>query len=506
MNSSYLNHLYMIRLVKITIFMSLIIACNAQTDIIELQSSGIDSLRSIKTIQQLSMALPTNSERLRYGPDFRDAARLVVPSVVHVVSTLQLQQPEQRIEIPEFFKDFFGERWFRDFDRQPVPSIAAGSGVIITSEGHIVTNNHVIQNAGEIEVTLNDRRSYKATVVGKDPSTDLALLKIDEKGLTFLKVGNSDEVEIGDWVLAGGNPFNLSSTITAGIISAKARNINILTDQQSIESFLQTDAVVNRGNSGGALVNSRGELIGINSAIATPTGIYAGYSFAIPVNIVTKVIDDLLNYGVVQRGFLGITIRDMNSQFAEELGIEQTTGVYVDSVYKQSAASEAGIKRKDVIIKIDDIEVASSPQLQEIVGKHRPGDKLTLTLLRKKGKKTVEAVLKNNKGTIGVVTKEEVGLLERLGLQCADLSKQERKSLRLEGGVKVISIDSGIIYEQTKMRTNFIITKVNEYSVSNTDDLINFLKDKTGGIVLEGIYSSDPNKIQYYAFVIDELN
>lgn len=482
---------------KILILVSLVISCQAQTN----DEVGELSIVKMQRASALPMTVNDKETDIAEVVNFRHAASLILPAVVHIVSTNKVLRTRQD-EIPDFFRQFFGERWFRDFnpDFRPQPSQSGGSGVIITTNGYVVTNYHVISSAEEIEIILYDRRSYQAEVVGTDPSTDLALLKIDEKELAFLHLGNSDEVEIGDWVLAGGNPFNLSSTVTAGIISAKARNINILMDQQAIESFLQTDAALNPGNSGGALVNVKGELIGVNSAIATPTGSYAGYSFAIPVNIVKKVIDDLLNYGVVQRGFLGVTIRDMNSELAEDLGISRTTGVYVDSVFKGSAAAMAGIKPRDIIINIDGEEIETSPQLQQVIGEHRPGDQLTVRLQRKGTVKTVNVTLKNRKGTTEVVEKEPLDILSVLGIQLTELTANEKSKFDLSSGIKVTAINSGLIKENTDMRSGFVILKVNNDSISDINDFIRSIENQEGGILLEGIYLSNPGARYYYGF------
>jgi serine protease Do len=496
---------------KIIFLMSFVFACNAQTEQSALQSGSSETPISIENLQKASFQDQISDYpqvvNLPEAINFRHASRLIVPAVVHVISTHETYRTDERYQIPDFFRDFFGEHWFRDFDPNipPQPSRSGGSGVIITSDGYIVTNNHVVSSADEIEVTLYDRRSYKVKVIGTDPSTDLALLKIDEKGLSILKLGDSDKVEVGDWVLAGGNPFNLSSTVTAGIISAKARNINILMDQQSIESFLQTDAALNPGNSGGALVNVQGELIGITSAIATPTGSYAGYSFAIPVNMVKKVIDDLLNYGVVQRGFLGITIRDMNSELAQRLGIKRTTGVYIDSVMKGSAAEDAGIRPNDIIISIDGNDVGTSPQLQEIVSEHRPGDVLNIKVQRKNDLKTMKVTLKNIKGTTDVVAKEskDIDIMSVLGVELAELTRDEKKALNLTGGVKVVAINAGLIRQNTDVKKGFIIVKVNNERIATIDDFINAIENRKGGIMLEGFYLSNPQTLHYYAFGLE---
>lgn len=328
--------------------------------------------------------------------DFKLAAKIATPGVVHIKCTFKPQTQQNQDgdnfhNMPDPLKDFFkDDPFFRQFKFQPPKSpqydsesfIGSGSGVILTPDGYIVTNNHLVKNAAEINITLFDGRSYRGKVIGNDPQTDLALLKIDEKNLSFIMYGDSDSIEVGEWVVAVGNPFNLASTVTAGIISAKARNINILREQGAIESLLQTDAAANPGNSGGALVTLDGKLIGINTAIATPTVVYAGYAFAIPAEIVKKVANDLMNFGSVQRGVLGIIIRDMNSSIAKEINIDRAYGVYIDSVTASGAAKEAGIKAKDVIISIDNMETGTASKLQELVMRKSPGEKIKITLIR----------------------------------------------------------------------------------------------------------------------------
>ncbi|MDX1408157.1 MAG: trypsin-like peptidase domain-containing protein, partial [Saprospiraceae bacterium] len=320
--------------------------------------------------------------------DFTRIAEDVMGAVVHIKSTYSYNGYRQQPGLPNPFEDLFRNDPFRDFfnpryfyrspspDQQPDPQvrIGQGSGVIISEDGYIVTNNHVVADAVDLEVILHDNRSYQASLIGTDPSTDLALLRINENDLPTLPLTNSDDVQVGEWVLAVGNPFNLTSTVTAGIVSAKGRNINLLRERFAVESFIQTDAAINPGNSGGALVNLAGGLIGINTAIASPTGAYSGYGFAIPANIVSKVVEDLINYGVVQRGVLGVMIRTLDSHLREEQNLKATGGVFVDSLLENSAAGEAGIRAGDVILGIDDQEVLTSPQLQEIIARHRPGD------------------------------------------------------------------------------------------------------------------------------------
>lgn len=435
--------------------------------------------------------------------DFRSAARLVTPGVVHVNSTWRTSEDRGNTRTNEALRDFFGDDfWFHFFepyqDKGPHESFA--SGVILTADGYIITNNHAIEQADQVEIVLYDQRSYQAKVVGADPSTDLALLKIEETNLVFIPLGNSDQVEVGEWVMAVGNPFNLASTVTAGIVSAKARNINILRDRAGVESFIQTDAAVNPGNSGGALVNLKGELVGINTAIATPTGVYAGYSFAIPVNLVKKVADDLLNFGTVQRGYLGIIIRDMSGSLAKERGLKFTPGVYVDSLVEKGAAMEAGIKPGDIITQIDETPVETSPELQEIVAKHRPNEKLHLIVVRNGEKREVTVTLKETNPIAMAATEKEALIELNLGIEVQPISQNEKREYQLPAGLKVTSIKNGRVSQFTNMREGFIITKVNGKPVHTKAELIRIIGEQKGGIMMEGIYPREKDKVIYYGF------
>ncbi len=496
-------------------------SCNAQEKdqgVTPVSGIDIDELQNKKQSQYKtdSSAFKYNSKNYSSPVDFRYAAKTVTPAVVHIMSTYlperewQSQSEEKDFYhgFPDPFKDFFkDDPFFHQFEfrtpqspqYQPQPRQAAGSGVIITDDGYILTNNHVINQADEIKVVLYDRRSYDAIVIGTDPQTDLALIKIEEKALPFVVFGNSDNLEVGEWVVAVGNPFNLASTVTAGIVSAKARNINIIKGQGAIESFIQTDAVVNPGNSGGALVTLDGKLIGINTAIATPTGVYAGYAFAIPSNITKKIVNDLLNYGVVQRGFLGIIIRDLNGELAEELELDITTGVYVESLMADGAAKKAGIKEKDVIIKIDGIDVKSTPKLQELVARKRPGDKVKITLIRNGNTQEIEVTLKSREGKTELVKNERKEILQTLGIELEELSSKEKREYDVSNGLKVTKLYSGKIKKHTDMREGFIITKVNNKSIKTIEDFTKEVEGKTGGIILEGKYPDDP-LTYYYAF------
>ena len=444
--------------------------------------------------------------------DFTDIAEEVMPAVVHIKSTqLQNANQYQYRGNSDPFRHYFDNDMFRHFfgpefrnespqprQRGPQARVGTGSGVIIDSEGYIVTNNHVIDHADDIEVTLNDNRVFKAKVVGNDPSTDLALLQIKAKELPHLPLANSDEVEVGEWVLAVGNPFNLNSTVTAGIVSAKGRNINILQDQRAIESFIQTDAAINPGNSGGALVNLQGGLIGINTAIASPTGAYAGYGFAVPANIVSKVVEDLIKYGMVQRGFLGLMIRNVDGNLAKEKDLKITSGVFVDSISNNSAAGDAGVKVEDVITEVDGIQVKITGKLLELIGRQHPGDTVVLSIDRK-GKSIEIPVILRKDGNPEMVVKEDHEILDVLGVELKEVDRKKARELDIPGGIKIGRIKPGILQRHTDIREGFIITKVDGRSVRTVDEFVEYLKSIEGGVMVEGVYEDYPGTY-YYAF------
>ena len=435
--------------------------------------------------------------------DFTVAAEKVMPAVVHIRSSYSGYNRPETEQIPEPFRDFFGPQ----IPQQGRPSQSAGSGVIINSDGYIVTNNHVVQNSEEVNVALFDNREYKAKVIGTDPDTDIAVIKIDEKDLPFLSFVNSDDSKVGEWVLAVGNPFNLNSTVTAGIISAKGRSINILsrnTEQGStaIESFIQTDAAINPGNSGGALVNLEGGLLGINTAIASPTGSYSGYGFAVPSNIVSKIVEDLIEFGVVQRGWLGVSITTVNSAVAAEkdLGVKQ--GALISAFADQSSAKEAGLKEGDVVVKIDNAPIRSNTALIEYIGTHRPGDKVNITVNRKGKEITIPVVLKTREGKIGPVNREEPDALASLGMELEDVSKEVLEQLDLEQGIVVKSLGNGKLARYTDIREGFVITKVNDTPVRSVKEFNSLIKSKKSGelIILSGTYKQNPKSEYNYAF------
>lgn len=433
--------------------------------------------------------------------DFSAAAELVTPTVVHIKSSIPRAGNANMQQVPPALRDFFGDGFFGGGQReyQPQPQMASGSGVIISDDGYIVTNNHVIDKASEIKVSLNDNRTYTAKVVGTDPTTDLALIKIEEEGLPAITVGNSDNIRVGQWVMAVGNPFNLESTVTAGIISAKGRSINILQGNSAIESFIQTDAAVNPGNSGGALVNLNGELIGINTAIASPTGSYSGYSFAVPSNIMIKVIEDLRKYGTVQRAYLGVRITELNSQFAKEKGLDLIRGVYVVSLSEDGAAKAAGIEPGDVILKIDDKDIVTVPQLQESIGRHRPGDEVAVTVNRDGEEITLDIALTNLSGNTEIVTIEKSEISKVLGAKFEEISPSEREQLGINGGVRITKLYPGALRSQTSIQEGFIITEVNKVSIDSIDELMEALSSQQGGVLFEGIYPGNPGEY-YYGF------
>jgi len=419
-------------------------------------------------------------------PDFEAAAAISVHAVVHIKSEFQ----KKSMVYDDFFEFFnFGQR------PQPheyiSPYSAMGSGVIISPEGYIVTNNHVVQDATDILVTLNDKREYKGTIIGTDPSTDLALIRIGEKGLPFLTYGNSDEVKIGEWVLAVGNPFNLTSTVTAGIVSAKARNINILGSQGAIESFIQTDAAINPGNSGGALVNTRGELIGINAAIASGTGYYTGYSFAIPVNIVRKVVEDFMKFGKIQRAYLGLYYREIDDQFAKEKGFTDLRGIYVDDVVEGGPAAIAGIRQGDVIVRIDNNHINGKAELMEIIGQKNPGDKVTVIVMRDGRESELALTMQSEESQVASVRDSKMNYQ---GATFSPVTLNEKRKFNIDYGFKITALQNGKL-KNAGISAGFIVLSVDRKPIRTTQDLKEALTNRQGGILIEGIY---PNGLRAY--------
>ena len=405
-------------------------------------------------------------------PDLTYAAENAVKAVVNIESVREVQYGGGRSYDPFF--DFFGIPYGYG-EPQTREQRAGGSGVIISADGYIVTNNHVVEDATKLKVKLNDGRLFDAELVGTDPTTDIALIKIDSEDLPTLPFGNSDDLRLGEWVLAIGSPFDLQSTITAGIVSAKARDLGVIPNEARIESFIQTDAAVNPGNSGGALVNTRGELVGINTVIKSSTGSYVGYSFAVPETIVRKVIVDLKEYGVVQRAMLGVSYRPIDQTFieqmGEETGIKTPGGLYVASVEEGSAASEAGIRKGDIIVAIDGAKTDDSSTMMEKMAQHRPNDKVKITLMRDGNKKEVVAVLKNKVGKNEMMTRDMVDVAAVLGGKFADAGKKICDKLEIRGGVQVVSVMRGGLLERARVREGFIITHINDRQITSVSDM-----------------------------------
>jgi len=377
--------------------------------------------------------------------------------------------------------------------------MAAGSGVIISEDGYIVTNNHVVDGAQNIDVILNDSRRFTAKVIGRDPNTDIALVKIDARNLSVLPWGDSEALRLGEWVLAVGNPFNLGTTVTAGIVSAKSRSIGIMSGQMPMESFIQTDAAVNPGNSGGALVNARGELVGINTAIASQTGSYSGYSFAIPVSIVRKVVEDLSKFGEVQRGLLGVTIKNIDDELAKKYKFERIEGIYIEETLEDGAARTSGIRKGDVIIGINGTKVNSVSELQEQVGKHRPGDQVVVLIKRDGTEKVFNVTLRNMKGNTSIVKES----FSALGVEFGEISNNDKERLNIDQGVQVLKIMTGK-FKNAGVRPGFIITDVNKISVGNVEDIKRIISQSSDKkpILIEGVYPD--GKWAYYVFNLNE--
>lgn len=423
--------------------------------------------------------------------DFTIAAESTVNTVVHVKTETTVQNS-------------FHHPWFDFFGYENTPQIqrGSGSGVIISEDGYIVTNNHVIDGAQAITVSLNNNTTHNAIVVGTDPATDIAVLKIEAYDLPSIRFGDSDELRIGEWVLAVGNPFDLTSTVTAGIVSAKARNINLLRGNANreifpIESFIQTDAAVNPGNSGGALVNTRGELIGINTAIASRTGSYAGYSFAVPTSIVEKVTADIMEFGIVQRAFIGVRISEVTQEVASERGLSKIEGVYVADLVDKGAAAEAGIREGDIILRVGKASVRTVPELQERISRYRPGDKVNVTVWRDKREVILPVILRNQSGSTELRDADREATLTALGASIEEVPAEELKKLNLTGGAKVTALGAGKLAESGIQR-DFIITRIDDTAVKKPEDVVTALQGKTGGVLVEGVY---PNgRKAYYGF------
>ena len=424
--------------------------------------------------------------------DFTMAASKTVNGVVHVKTEIEVQNAYNP------WADFFGD----GSGIEPYVQKGSGSGVIISDDGYIITNNHVIEGADNIEVSMNDNRSYSAKLIGTDPTTDIAVLKIEGSHFPSLKIGDSEAVKIGEWVLAVGNPFDLTSTVTAGIVSAKGRNINLLSSDPGreifpIESFIQTDAAVNPGNSGGALVNTNGELIGINTAIASRTGSFSGYSFAVPSSIASKVAEDLIRYGQVQRAYIGVRIRPVTETLANDYNLPNVKGIHVNSLTENGAAYDAGIKSGDVILQINSKEVNSVPQLQEQISKYRPGDNVTVTVWRGGIEKKILVELRDNDGGTTLKSSDKSEIKEILGAQFSNVSDETKTKLGITGGAQIKELQRGKL-SYSGIKKGFIVTKIDGNDINNSADLENLLENRSGGILLEGVYENGTKA--YYGF------
>jgi serine protease Do len=422
--------------------------------------------------------------------DFTYAAEQTVHAVVHV-HTKTMMGTQQDNPILEWF---YGDH----YSNKPREANGYGSGVIISNDGYIITNNHVVENAESVEVTLNDKRNFTAKVVGHDPGSDIALLKIKADNLPYIKYGDSEQLRLGEWVLAVGNPFNLTSTVTAGIVSAKGRSLNLNEGNYKIESFIQTDAALNMGNIGGALVNTKGLLVGITSAIMSPNGAYSGNSFAIPVTIVKKVVNDLKEFGEVQRAIIGVNIQDVDADIASKQKLSEVKGAIITRIIPAGSAQEAGMKENDVIVKFDGQDVNTVAELQEQVGKHRPGDKATVTFIRNGKETTLPITLKNIAGNTKVVTADMEDATDVVfGARLAPLSSEDMSSLNIDYGVKVIDINSGK-FRDIGMAKGYIILSINGKRVKTPDDVKQISKN---GIALKSIEGILPDGTEFnYTF------
>lgn len=427
----------------------------------------------------------------QFGIDFTKAAEHSVNAVVHI----QCEYEQQT----SFYSDFF---LFLAPGANNRKIQTSGSGVIIRSDGYIITNNHVVQDAESIQVILNDRRTYTAEFVGSDPSADLAVIRILETDLPTIEYGNSDDTKIGQWVLAVGNPFNLTSTVTAGIISAKARNLNILgknMTENPLEFYIQTDAAVNRGNSGGALVDLDGKLIGINSAIASNTGSYAGYSFAIPSNIVKKITNDLINYGMTQKAYLGVNIAEVDAKLADNIGIKKIKGIYIASVVKDGAAFKAGLNEGDIIISVNGKFINTLPELNEMMAQSSPNDNLKLVYEREGKTSEVTVTLLNENGNTEIIKPEVKQLISVINAQFRELTEKEKKTYGVNAGFVVEKI-AGSPLVRSRIRPGFVITSIGGEEDIKLEELLN-LNQVKGRVILEGFYPTD-TRLSYYIVIL----
>ena len=471
-------------------------SCGNQTPNTDENATQNEQQQPVSQIEQVQQApvqrvafVPAEST-----PDFVNAAERSVDAVVHIMTKVVRQSNTYE----DFFGALLGQIYGYPGQTRNNTMVAYGSGVVLTPDGYIVTNNHVVEGADEVEVTFNNKVKKTATIIGTDPTTDLALIKVDASDLEYLTFGDSDNVRIGEWVLAVGNPFNLTSTVTAGIVSAKARNLSILGEGTEVESFIQTDAAVNPGNSGGALVNTKGELVGINAAIASHTGSYEGYSFAIPSNIVRKVVDDLLLYGETQRGYLGIRYAELTEELAEKEGLENIEGVYVAEVTEGGAAKLAGLRNGDVITAINGKKVNTGTQMIESIRQYRPGDKLDVEVNRGGHHQHYELTLLNEAGNVDVVKKGDSFYNSEFGLMLQPISQNDMSRLGIKNGLKIVEIRQGR-FMNSGVPVDFVITKVNGYDVNSKTELDNALKSKRSRrTTIEGVYPNGMMGTFYY--------
>jgi len=454
------------------------IALFAYTSIIDKPEATVVMDSSNTTVPD-AQAILTSFQMQPGQVDFTYAAEQTVHAVVHVRTKTMIEQPENPI-----LEWFYGDR----YSNRSREVAGYGSGVIISPDGYIITNNHVVEDAENIEVKLNDNRIFDAKLIGRDPSTDIAVLKIEAKDLSFLKYGDSENLKIGEWVLAVGNPFNLTSTVTAGIVSAKGRSLGLLDSDYRIESFIQTDAALNVGNSGGALVDTKGLLVGITSAIYSPSGAYAGNSFAIPVSIVKKVVEDLIEFGEVQRAIIGVNITEVTPEDADKHNLREIKGARITKVIEGGSADDAKLKENDVIIKLDDVDINTVSELQEQVGKHRPGDKVKITYLRNGKEITVPVTMKNIAGNTSVVpVGMGVGII--FGARFEPLSSSDRRTYNIDNGVKIAEIGDGL-FRDMGLKKGTIVIRVNDKKVNSTDDIRNATNNSERSLKsIEGITS-----------------
>ena len=450
---------------------------------------GINISNKNKPVKYVYENGPVPMQQVQLGestyPDFTYAAEYAVKAVVHVT----VVRRGQRQEMPSSFFDFFFG--YGSPQQQPREVTGTASGVIISADGYIVTNNHVIEGANEVTVVLENNRSFTAQIIGSDPVTDIALLKIDAEGLPFLRFGDSDALRLGQWVLAIGNPYNLTSTITAGIVSAKGRSLPDSGEENTfkIESFIQTDAAVNRGNSGGALVTVNGELVGINTAIASRTGSFAGYSFAVPSSIVKKVVEDIRLHGTVQRAMLGISMQPLTDELAKEHNIKSLNGVYIDEIVSGGAAEKAGIKASDVLLRINGVAVNTPSAVQEQINRYRPNDKVNLTILRNGKEMNLSAVLQERSEDTGVASRGAEGIAAILGAELQPVGRELRDQLRIRSGLEVVSLTSGGRLQKAGVEKGFVITHVNQTAVGTLEAMETILaRSRNRGLLIEGKY------------------